>query len=113
MKEVNILYKSHEKSTLLFNSCENRYPKSFSRSRSRCLSGNFLNVGAGAETNCFGSTTLGILANVIWGGKKYEKRKRNRGNGREKRKGREGEMEKEKRKWEENGKLKKWNGRRR
>ncbi len=34
-----------------------------------------LKVGAGAETTSFGSTTLEISADVIWG-KKYEKGKR-------------------------------------
>jgi hypothetical protein len=56
--------KSHEKSTSSFKSCENRYPKSLSRSRSRLRSrsGNILKVGAGAragaEANSFGSATL-------------------------------------------------------
>ncbi len=52
------------KNLLSFKSCENRYPKSFSWSQSRCRSrnGNFLKVGAGAgaKTNSFGSTTLGV-----------------------------------------------------
>jgi hypothetical protein len=51
-----------KKSTFSFKSCENRYPKSLSRSQSQgqSRSGNFLKVRAraGAETNSFGSTTL-------------------------------------------------------